>query len=287
MTEPAIATFFSDLWHYEFWRRAIIGGLLISIACSLLSVYVVLKRMAFIGQGISHSAFGGIALGALMFAGSAGADAKIYAVTLLFCLAIAFMIAATTRLSRISEDSAIGIFFVVSMAFGVICINSTKGYNKDVSSYLFGSILALSQTDMYIMAAVAAVVVGVVWTFYKELLYYTFDENMAAISGVPVRLLHYLMLGGLSLTIVISVKLVGVILISAFLILPGAIAQLLSERFDRLMLYAVAVGICTTLAGVFTSHLTNWPTGATIVIVQFAAFVLMFSIRKLQGTLTA
>jgi zinc transport system permease protein len=275
-----------DLIVYDFWRRAIVGGLVISVLCSLLSVYVVLKRMAFIGQGISHSAFGGIALGILLFSGTPGADVKIYLTTLLFCVAVAFLIALTTRHSRISEDSAIGIFFVFSMALGIIFIKAAHGYNQDVYSFLFGSIIALSRFEMLAMCVLAACVIVPLLLLQKEFLYYTFDEEMAAVSGIPVNLLHNLLLFFLALTIVVSVRLAGIVLISAFLILPGATAQLLVQRFNRMVVVSVVLGVFTTLGGLLLSVATDWPTGATIVVVQFCLFLGIFALRKIQGTLS-
>lgn len=282
-----ISRMITDFVAYDFWRYAVIGGIATSVVCSFLSVYVVLKRMAFIGQGISHSAFGGIALGVLLFSGSPAAGPWIYLTALVFCIAVAWLIAATTRNSRISEDSAIGIFFVVSMAFGVICFKSARGYNQDVMSFLFGSVLAITRTELYMICGLAAGVLVPLVAFQKELLYYTFDEKMASVSGIPVRFLHFMLLTLLSVTIVISVRLVGIILVSAFLILPGAIAQLLAQRFKQMILVSIAVGVATTLCGLVLSNATDWPTGAAIVIVQFAAFITIFLVRKLQGNLSA
>lgn len=276
----------SDLHEYEFWRHAVIGGIAISIVCSMLSVYVVLKRMSFIGQGISHSAFGGIALGVFLFAGSVQAEAKIYATALVFCLAVAFLIALATRHSKISEDSAIGIFFVVSMALGVIFFKEAKGYNRDIFSFLFGSILALTRAELVIILSLSVVVCLTLILLQKELLYYTFDENMAAVSGVRVNALHMLLLAILALTIVISVRIVGIILISAFLIMPGATAQLVCSRFPAMMVCSVVVGVLTTLGGLLLSYGLDWPTGAAIVLVQFAVFLVVFGLRKMQGNLS-
>jgi ABC-type Mn2+/Zn2+ transport system permease subunit len=282
----ALSQLVHDFGAYEFWRRAVIGALIVSTVCSLLSVYVVLRRMAFIGQGISHSAFGGIALGVLLFAGSAAADAKIYATALVFCLVVAFFIGATTRHTKISEDSAIGIFFVVSMALGVIFFKLARGYSQDVATFLFGSIIGITRTDLLVMAIVAPVVVIPLLLLQKELLYYTFDEEMASVSGIPVRFLHYLLLALLSLTVIICVRMVGIILISAFLILPGATAQLLAHRFNKMVAVSLAAGILTSMAGLLISWYTDWPTGAAIVIVQFVVFVVVFMVRRAQGRLS-
>ena len=275
-----------DLAAYDFWRRAVIGALVVSTVCSLLSVYVVLRRMAFIGQGISHSAFGGIALGVLLFSGSAAAEPKIYITALVFCLGVAFFIAATTRHTKISEDSAIGIFFVVSMALGVIFFKSAKGYNQDVASYLFGSIVALTSTDLIAMIVLAPLVALPLLLFQKELLYYTFDEEMAAVSGIPVNFLHYMLLSLLSLTVIICVRMVGIILISAFLILPGAIAQLVVQRFRPMVAVSVLTGVLSTLLGLAVSWYTDWPTGAAVVIIQFAVFIVVFVVRRAQNRLS-
>ncbi|MCX7017760.1 MAG: metal ABC transporter permease [bacterium] len=276
-----------DFAEFDFWRRAVIGGVVISVVCSLLSVYVVLKRMAFIGQGISHSAFGGIALGVLLFAGAPGAELKIFATALAFCLVVALLIAMTTRHSSISEDSAIGIFFVASMALGVLFFKSARGFNQDVFSYLFGSISAITQNELWAITALGLVVCLPLLLLQKELLYYAFDEEMAGISGVPVGFLRYMLLALLSLTIVISARMVGIILISAFLILPGAIALLLARHFCRMVWLSLIFGVITTLAGIAVSWLTDWPTGAAIVVVQFCVFIVIFAFRKFQGVLSA
>lgn len=278
--------FLHELWRqwaeYAFWRHAVLGGVIISLVCSLLSVYVVLRRMAFIGQGISHSAFGGIALGVLLFSGSAAAEPKIYATALVFCLAVAFLIATTSQSSKVSEDSAIGIFFVVSMALGVIFFKMARGYNQDVFSFLFGSILALTGRELAFMSAFAVLVAAPLLLLQKELLYYTFDEEMARVSGVPVRMLHYLLLALLAVTIVVSVRMVGIILISAFLILPGATAQLIARRFHWMIILSMLCGLVTTMTGMIVSWMTDWPTGAAIVLVQFVVFAAVVLIRRLR-----
>ena len=290
MTSPApffLTEMLNDFAAYEFWRRAVVGAVIISAVCSLLSVYVVLKRMAFVGQGISHSAFGGFALGVLLFGGSAGAESRIYAVALIFCVAVAVLIGVITRHSRVSEDSAIGIFFAASMALGIIFFKMSKGYNQDVTSFLFGSILALTRAELWFIGGLALAVALPLLLLQKELLYYTFDEGMAAVSGVPVAALHYLLLILFAFTVVVSVRMAGIVLISAFLILPGAIANLLTLRFHRMVVLSLATGLLTTLGGIGISWRTDWPTGATIVLLQFIVFSAVFVLRKLQGTLEA
>jgi zinc transport system permease protein len=275
-----------DFQTYPFWRNAVLGGLMVAAVCSLLSVYVVLRRMAFIGQGISHSALGGFALGVLIFGAGPAAALKVDATALIFCLAVAALIAITTRHSKISEDSAIGIYFVGSMALGAVFFRMAPGYSQDIYSYLFGSILALDSSQLRTVVILAIVVAAPLLAFHKELLYYAFDEEMAGVSGVPVNFLHLLLLALLSITIIISARLVGILLVSAFLILPGATAQLATQRFNRMLVVSVVCGVLTTLFGLAVSSVTDWPSGAAIVLVQVALFSIMFAWRKFQGTLS-
>jgi zinc transport system permease protein len=274
--------FFQALGEFAFLRQALIAGVIIAGLCSVLSVYVVLKRMAFIGQGISHAAFGGIALGILLSDGTASPETWRNVTTALFCVGVGLLIAASSRAGKLSADSAIGIFLAVSMALGVILISLRQKYTADLMTYLFGSILAVSPQDVWMAAVLAVVVIGVVAALYKELLYFAFDEEMAAASGLPVGFLHYLLVSILALTIVVSVKIVGIILVSAFLVIPGTTGKLLGTRFSGMMVAAVLVGIGATVVGLYLSHVLQIPSGASIVVVQFITFIAIMSLRRLR-----
>lgn len=276
-------TFWHDLMEYEFWRNAVLGGMVISLVCSWLSVYVVLRRMAFIGQGISHSALGGFALGILIFGGGAATALHVDSVALLFCLGVAALIAFTSNHTKISEDSAIGIFFVASMALGAIFFRMAPGYNQDVYSYLFGSVLAVSNQQVAAIAGLGLLIIAPLILFHKELLYFTFDEEMARVAGLPVTVLHLLLLSLMSVTIIISSRIIGVLLVSAFLILPGATAQVLTQRFRNMIAVSLVIGFSTTAVGLLISNGTDWPTGSTIVLTQFLLFIIVFAIGKWQG----
>ncbi|MCX7625759.1 MAG: metal ABC transporter permease [Candidatus Sumerlaeaceae bacterium] len=273
---------FSDMVHYEFWRYAVAGGLIIALVCSVLSVYVVLRRMAFIGQGISHSAFGGVALGIYFFGAGSHATLGIYGTALIFCILVAWLIANTTKEGQISEDSAIGIFLVVSMALGIIFFKAARGYSQDATTYLFGSVLAMTQEELWLIAGLSLIVLLPLWILQKELLFYTFDSRMARVVGVPVNFLHYLLLTLLSITIVISARLIGIVLISAFLVLPAATAQLLCSRFTTLLMSSVVLGVGCTLVGLMLSCATDAPAGAAIVLVQFAVFLGAVAWKRLR-----
>jgi zinc transport system permease protein len=264
----------ATLFAYDFVRRALIAGILVGGVCSALSTYVVVKRMAFIGVGISHSALGGIGFALWLLQYSTKPDTGIYLITTAYCVLVALLIGLTTRKGRISEDSAIGIFFAISMAIGIIFIFLRRTYSIDIFSYLFGNILAVTRDDVYVITALAAIVIAIIILFYKELFYFSFDEEMATVSGLPVEFLRSTLLTILSLTIVIASKVIGIILLSAFLIIPGATASLVTRNFHRMMLVAVAIGIGSSIVGLVLSSSLNLPSGATIVITQFALFLL-------------
>ena len=274
--------FFQALGEFQFLRQALIAGVIIAGLCSMLSVYVVLKRMAFIGQGISHAAFGGIALGILLADNTASPETWRNVITAVFCVGVGLLIAASSRAGKLSADSAIGIFLAVAMALGVILISLRQKYTADLMTYLFGSILAVSPQDVWMAAALAVVVVGVVAVLYKELLYFAFDEEMAAASGLPVGFLHYLLVAILALTIVVSVKIVGIILVSAFLVIPGATGKLMGTRFNGMMLAAAVVGVGATLVGLYLSHVLQIPSGASIVVVQFITFLAIMLMNRMR-----
>jgi zinc transport system permease protein len=275
--------FFDALLHYRFMQQALLAGLLVGAVCSALSVYVVLRKMAFIGQGISHAAFGGVALALYLFPSSHTSQVGLYAVTAVFCVAVALLIGVVSRRRAVSADSAIGIFFAAAMALGIILVALRKEYTADIMTYLFGSILAVTPPDLISILALSVVVFLLLAAFYKELLYYTFDEWMAAASGLPVGFLHLLLLVLLALTIVVSIKVVGIVLVSAFLVIPGATAKLMAGSFSGLMGLAVALGAGAAVVGLVAAHYAGLPSGATIVMTQFLAFVVASLLTRGRG----
>jgi zinc transport system permease protein len=272
--------FIQALGEFKFLQQALLAGVVIGLLCSVLSVYVVLKRMAFIGQGISHAAFGGIALGLVVSDYTASPDLVRNVVTAVFCIGVGMLIAAASRRGTLSADSAIGIFLAVSMALGVILIALRQKYTADLMTYLFGSILAVTAADVWTAACLGIVVISIIAVLYKELLYYSFDEEMATASGLPVGVLHYLLVGILALTIVVSVKIVGVVLVSAFLVIPGAAGKLLGTRFGGMMAASVGIGVASTVAGLYLSHVLRVPSGASIVVVQFLVFLALTALTR-------
>lgn len=274
-----MGAFFSDLLHMQYLQRALLAGLIVGLTCSVLSTYVVLKKLAFIGQGISHTAFGGVAFGLWLFQATTRPNLYTNIITTFFCLGVALLIGFISRRHKISGDTAIGIFLAVSMALGVIFIALRQTFTAEVFGYLFGNILLVTSVDLMNMIVLGVVVVGTVAAFYKEFFYYAFDEEMAGVSGLPVEFLRYTLLILLALTIVLSVKVVGVILVTAFLIIPGATAQVLSSSFHRMMAIAIALGVGSVCAGFAASYFFSIPTGATIVLTQFFSFLVALAMR--------
>jgi zinc transport system permease protein len=252
---------------YSFGQTALVGGLLIAITCSLMSFFIIVRRLAFAGMGISHAAFGGVAIGI-----ATGVNPIVTAGA--FCVAVAGGIGWFSRKGKLHEDTIIGILFSAAMAFGVLLLALSKTYNTDLLSYLFGSILAVSWTDVIILAVLTALAVGFMVFFFKELLFFSFDEETARASGVPVRFVYYGLLVTIALTIVVSIKLVGIILVSALIVIPGATGLQLSRNYRSVILLSIGTGILSVLIGLQLSFSFNVASGATIVLVMFALFLL-------------
>jgi ABC-type Mn2+/Zn2+ transport system permease subunit len=261
---------------YGFAQRALIGGVIVALACSLISFFVVVRRLAFVGMGISHAAFGGVAIGLV-----AGIDPVLSAGG--FCAAVALGIGWFSRKGRIHEDTVIGILFATAMALGVLLVRLAGAYNLDLMSYLFGSILALSWTDVVIIAVLSVLAAAFIVLFFKELLFISFDEETATASGLPVRFAYYGLLVTMALTIVVSIKLVGIILVSALLVIPGAAGAQISRNYRGVLVAAVVIGVTSVVLGLYLSFWYDVASGATIVLVLFTLFMLSMAVSSRRG----
>jgi ABC-type Mn2+/Zn2+ transport system permease subunit len=254
-----------DILQYAFMQRALLAGVLIGAVCAVVGVYVVLRGLAFIGAGIAHASFGGVALGFLV-----GINPVLTAVA--FCLATAWGIGAVARRGQVREDTAIGVFFASTMALGILFIGVMHGYNVDLFGYLFGSILAVTTQDLWITLGLGLVVLLVVGLFFKELLFVAFDAEMAQVTGVPAGGVYFLLLSLVALTVVLSIKVVGIVLVSALIVTPAAAAYQLTEDFRRMMLLAVVIGVASAVGGLLLSYPLNTASGATIVLLATLIF---------------
>lgn len=251
---------------YSFGRTALVGGVLIAVTCSFMSFFIIVRRLAFAGMGVSHAAFGGVSIGI-----ATGVNPILTAGA--FCVLVAGGIGWFSRKGKLHEDAIIGILFSAAMALGVVLIAAAHAYNQDLLSYLFGSILAVSWTDVAILAVMGVLAVGFMVVFFKELLFFTFDEETATASGVPVRLVYYGLLVTIALTVVVAIKLVGIVLVSALIVIPGATGLQLSRGYRQVIALSVASGIVSVVVGLQLSFSFDVASGATIVLVMFALFL--------------
>lgn len=262
-----------ELLGYEFVRHALVAAVLVSLACGIVGTLVVVKRIVFISGGISHAAFGGIGLGYWL-----GISPILAAIP--FSVLAALGMGLVSRRARISDDTAIGILWTMGMALGILFIHLTPGYAPDLMSYLFGNILAVPAGDLAVMLALDAVIGAVVVVFFREFAALSFDEEFAVVVGVPAHVLGLVLLCLVALSVVVLIRVVGIILVIALLTLPAAIARQFSRDLRHLMLLASGAGIALTLLGLWVSFLLDLASGATIVLVLGAAFFLSSLVRR-------
>lgn len=285
MVEPlgeAISQFIDALQTTPMLRHAVLAGVLCGACCACLSPLVVLRRMAFVGDGMAHAAFGGIGVALILIPNSTYDDNSVRLVTLAYCLLLAVAIGKASRrgdTGNLAEDSAIGIAFSVSVALGALLIKLRQKmdgtYTTSIDTYLFGNLINVGTADVVILGALALAVVLTLTLFYKEIFFYAFDARLAEVSGVNARFIHYMFILLLVLTVVVSSRVVGIILVSASLILPGVVALRCSRRLFAAMLIASAVGIVSFMLGMFVSYWLNVNPGSAIVLIQFACLVVV------------
>jgi zinc transport system permease protein len=253
--------------HFEFMRNALLAGILVSISCGVIGTLVVVNRIVFISGGIAHAAYGGIGL-----AFYTGMSPTLGAT--LFSLGVALVMGAVSINHKHRADTIIGVLWAVGMAVGIILIDLTPGYNVDLMSYLFGSILAVPTTDLLIMMPLNAVILLTVLFFYKEFLAMSYDEEFAFVVGIPVRLLYFVLLGLTALCVVMLIRVVGLILVIALLSIPPYIAEKYTNSLGAMMAFASLLGVIFTVAGLCLSYSYDFTSGATIIMVAGGAFFL-------------
>lgn len=261
-----------ELFQYPFMQKALIAAVLVSIACGVVGSYVVIKRIVSLSGAISHAAFGGVGLGYFL-----GVNPILAAIP--FSIISAMAIGGVRQITNISEDTGIGILWSVGMAIGVIFINLTPGYAPDLFSYLFGSILTVNNTDLYIMLILDLIIIATVYLFRREFLAVSFDEEFSKVVGLPALLIYMLLLALVALSVVVLIKVVGVILLIALFTIPAAISKQYTYNLRKLMLLATIIGIILTSLGLILSYIFNLASGATIVMVLAAAFAISYYLK--------
>jgi manganese/iron transport system permease protein len=268
----------TDPFALTFMQRGLLAALLVGVVCAVMGTFVVLKGLAFIGDAVSHAAFPGLVVAYLL-------GVPLYIGGSIAGLTTAFAIGWVSRRGALRFDTAVGVLFAGTFAFGVALFSTIKGYAGDLLGYLLGNVLGITEGDLVQLAILGVGVLVVVAVLRKELLYSTFDPQGAAASGLPVGPLEYVLLGLLGVTIVVSIQAVGIIMVVAMLVTPPATAQLLVVRFNRLMAVSVAIAALSAVSGLFLSYYWNLASGAAIVLVETALFVVALVLGPRTGLL--
>lgn len=258
-----------EVLQYDFMRNALLTAILASIACGIIGVYVVVKKIASLSGGITHASFGGIGLGYFL-----GIN-PLYGL-IPFSLLSAVVMGLVSKRSKVSEDTATSILWSLGMALGIIFINLTPGYAPDLMTYLFGNILTVSTSDLYIMVALNALIVVIVYAFYKEFMAICFDEEFASVIGVAVERMYLLLLCLIALTIVLLIKVVGIILIIALLTMPASLSAHYTHNLRNMMYLSIFFGALFSIMGLILSYTLDIPSGATIILVMSAVYITHF-----------
>lgn len=261
---------------YAFMQRGLVAAVLIGILCSVIGTYVVLRGLAFLGDALAHAVLPGVAI-AYLLGGSLTIGALVAAV------GIALLIGAFSRQGTLKEDTAIGILFTAALALGVALISSIRTYAVDLSHILFGNLLGVSSADLWLTAGISVLVLLTILVFYRQFLVISFDPVLAATLRLPGEFLRNLMLILLALTIVISMQSVGVGLVAAMLVTPAATAYLLTRRLPVMMGLSALFGAISSLIGLYLSYYANIASGAAIVLVATAFFMIAYLFAPNRG----
>jgi manganese/iron transport system permease protein len=274
--EDAVIDWLLEPFALSFMQRALVAAVVVGLVCSVLGCYVVLRSMAFLGDALAHAVLPGIALAYL-------AGVSLLAGAVVAALAVALGIGVLSRHGAVREDTAIGILFAAALSLGVLLISTTGSYATDLTHILFGDVLGVSTTDVWLTVGLAAVVLVAVLVLYRELLLATFDPVLAHTLGRRPRAVLMGLLVLLALTIVVSLQTVGVGLVAALLVTPGATASLLTRRLPSMMGVAALVGVASSVIGLYLSYYLDVASGAAIVLTATGFFVAAFVFAPGRG----
>lgn len=256
---------------FGFMQRGLLASCLVAIICGTLGCFVVLKGLAFIGDALAHASFGGVALAFVL-------GANIYLGAFIFAVATALGIGALSQGGRVKADTAIGVLFSGTFAFGILIISRVETYTTDLFGYLFGDVLSITSRDLATIIVSGALVLALVAAFYRQLLFVAFDPTVAAASGVPARFLEYLLLGLLGITIVTALQAIGIVLVVALLVTPSATAYLLTKRFHTMIAASMLIGCLSALLGIYLSYYLDVASGAAIILTATALFFIALAL---------
>ena len=273
-----VIDFLRDPWTFEFMQRALIAAVVVGVVAAVVGCFVILKGMAFIGDALPHASFGGVAIAfALGFNLHLGGAAA----ALLTALTIGFI----ARRGLVRYDTAIGIVFVGAFALGILIVSRQSGYVVDLFSFVFGNVLGVSWTDVWLSVGLGGFILVAVVLFYKELLFTAYDPSMAAASGVPVAAMQYGLLVLIGLTVVLALQVLGIVLVLAMLVAPAATAQLLTRRLPPMMALGALVGAVSAVCGLYIAWYADVAASAAIVLTATGFFLLAFLFAPGRGIL--
>ena len=274
LTEWPLASLLEPLT-YEFFRRALLASFLVGALCGLVGVYVVLRRMSYIGHGLSHAVFGGAVISYLM-------QVNFYLGAGLWGVASALLINEVAQRRKLGADAAIGIVTTASFAVGVAGISHQRRFTRNFEAALFGNVLGITPADLWMIAGVAMVAIVGILILYKPLLFTTFDQEVAEVYGIPTHWVNAAFALILAAVILVSMQVMGVTLIAAALVIPVSAARLLTQRFDRLLWLASLIGAGVSVLGMYASYYLDLASGASIVLIGTAIFLVAWLITTGQ-----
>lgn len=265
-----------EILNYEFVQNALIAGILVSIAAGVIGSLVVTNKMVFLAGGIAHSAYGGIGL-SIFFGFSIFFGASVFAI------AAAFLMAYLTYDKKTRADTVIGVIWALGMALGIVFIDMTPGYNVDLMSYLFGSILAVQKEDLYFMFFLDLAIILVVTVFYRAFLAISYDMEFSKLRGLPVKFFYFLLLGLTALTVVTAIRVVGLILVIAILTIPTYISEQISSSFAKMMVNSSIISVIFVTVGLLIAYRFDITSGAAIILFASVVFIVFFAYQKLKN----
>lgn len=263
-----------EMWSFPFMRNALIAGVMLGLLCSYYGVFIVQRGMAFLGEGLAHAAFGGVALALLL------GWTPLW-VAFPFTLAVSLGIVYLKDKTDLAGDTTIGIFFALSVALGVLFLGIKKTYTVDAFSYLFGSILSVGVSDLWVVGILLIVSVVLIPLTWSRLAYITFDAELARSDGVSVRFLDYFLATMVALVVVAAAKVVGTVLVASLLVIPAATARMWSSTLYRMTWFSCLVGVVSTSIGLGVSYILDVPSGSTVILSQGFCFMVAVLSRRL------
>ena len=265
-----------EILQYAFFQNALAGSLLASIVCGFIGTYIVTRRLVFISGGITHASFGGIGLGVF-----SGINPVISA--MVFAVLSACGVQWLSQRGDVREDSAIAVFWTFGMSVGIICCFLTPGFIPDLPSFLFGSILTIGKADLWLLAGLSIVVTAIFTLFYRSILSVSFDNCFARSQHLPVTFIEYMMMALIAMTIVSTLRMVGIVLAISLLTIPQMTANLFTYSFKRMIGLSIVIGWADCLSGLAISYALNVPSGASIIFVS----IILYALFKIAKTLTS